>query len=269
MRFNRFAHLNRSRGFTLIELILVIFIMALLTAMTTPMLFQFVKTTKVQQTVKAISTSLYRARTEAMRTRKMVGVYFGEDPTSCKTPPLPGVLPSKGRIEVWTVRDSYDSGDFQNEGGCMGSTTPYNLPFDGANWYPYRHPDRCLTPEPISYPDGVRILAGKFSNNATAPKYVFGWPKDYMATAEGEIKRHNITFASTGAMAMPIDGVNSWWNLLIFDEQTGEYTLLSCGEWLTSARPRVLNFQLSGLYGPSGTYYPLTNKLDIPKLVEQ
>jgi hypothetical protein len=242
------------------------FIMSLLTVMSVPLLSQFAKTSKVQQTVKAVTAALYRARMEAMRTRKMVGVFFGDDVPSCKTAPLNGVLPSKGKIEIWTVLDAYYNGDFSDDGGCAGASLPYN---NQGDWYPYRYPDRCLTTEPITFPDGIRILAGQFINSANAPQYTFGWPSNYMATPEGEIKRHTVTFARQGAMAQSVDGANSWWELLIFDEGSGEYAIISCGEWLCTSRPRVLRMNLNGIYGVSGTYYPISSVADVPKFVEQ
>lgn len=255
-----------NRAFTMVELILVMFIMSMLTVMAVPALSQFAKTSKVQQTVKAVTATLYRARMEAMRTRQMVGVFFGDDAAACKTAPTGGVLPSKGKIEIWTVLDSYWNGDFSDGGGCAGAAAPYN---NLGDWYPYRYPDRCLTTEPITFPDGVRILAGQFINSPAAPQFVFGWPTNYMATADGEIKRHTITFGRQGAMAQYADGVNSWWELLIFDEATSEYAVISCGEWLCTSRPRVLKFNLDGIYGVSGTYRPISSGSDIAKFVEQ
>ena len=253
-------------GFTLIELILVIFIMALLTVMTVPMLSQFVKTSKVDQTVKIVTDTLYRARVEAMRTRKLVGVFFGDDPLSCKTQPTPGVLPPKGRIEIWTVKDNYALGDFTDESGSVGGAWPYNN--QGA-WYPFRYPDRCLSPEPITFPDGIRILVGCYKRTASPPSFSFGWPSDYAANGDGEIKRHTITFARQGAMAGSYDGLNSWWEILIFDEQTGNNVVMSAGEWLCTSKPRVLPIRLTSLIGVSGTTFPIVKTADIANYVEK
>ena len=74
----RISKLYKS-GFTIIELILVIFIMVLLTLMTLPMFAQFVKSSRVEQTAHIVCTTICRARQEAMRLHKMVGVFFGDE----------------------------------------------------------------------------------------------------------------------------------------------------------------------------------------------
>jgi prepilin-type N-terminal cleavage/methylation domain-containing protein len=256
----------RRNGFTLIELLLVMFIMVLLTLITIPIFYQFVKTSKVQQTASIVSTTLFRARMEAQRTRKMIGVFFGDEIAFCKTQPTPGVLPPSGRIEIWTVMDNYANGDFGDSAGSGAECSPYN---NQGNWYPYRYPDRCLTPEPITYPTGVRILAGLFDHNGG---YHFGWQNNwgqYQANGDGEIKRHTVTFSRTGAMPGWYNGLNSWWDIIVFDEQTGEHVVISVGEWLMSSKPRILPFQLTGMWGPSGSYYPITKTQDIVTYCEQ
>lgn len=262
--------MKRSRpflGFTLIELILVMFIMTLLTFMMVPKLSQFVKGTRVQQTVSIVTTTLYRARMEALRTRKMVGVFFGDDLTLCKTQPTPGVLPQKGRIEIWTVKDNYVNNPVDSSGS--GSTSdPFNPAgwWNPGDWYPYRYPDTCLTAEPATFPDGVRVLSGWFFHGTGPPAYQFGWPAGpYMATPDGEIKRHTITYNRAGSLP----GGNTYWDVLIFDEQTGEHAIIVAGEWLISAKPRVLPFQLTGLIGVSNTYYPIAKNIDIASNCEK
>jgi type II secretory pathway pseudopilin PulG len=260
----------RRPGFTLIELLLVIFIMILLTVMALPLFYQFVKTSRVQQTASIVSTTIARARMEAMRTRKMVGIFFGDNPSLCATKPTPGILPANGRIEIWTVKDNSATA-LNDEGGVSAGSGPFN---DQGTWYPYMFPDRCLTPEPITFPDGVRILAGEYTL-AAGPTYQFGWAKmrggyqDYMPTPDGEIKRHTITFSRQGAMAGWFDGLNSWWNVIIYDTETGEHQLISCGQWLCTSTPRMLPFKLNSLTSVSNTVHPITATVDIAKYAEQ
>ncbi len=257
----------KTGGFTLVELILVIFIMCLLTFMMVPMLSQFVKGTKVQQTVSIVTAVLYKARMEATRTRHMVGVFFGDDVTQCKIKPTPGVIPQKGHIEIWTVLDNHANGDWgADAGGSTGVQEPYN---NQGPWYPYRYPDQNLTPEPITFPDGVRILAGQFWHNSGPIAYTFGWSNQYNPVADGEIKRHTVTYSGHGTMPGWYDGLSTWWSLLVFDEKTGEHQVISVGQWLMTCKPRVLPFQLTGLYGVSGTYYPIKKNSDIPDNCEK
>ena len=252
-----------TRGFTLIELILVIFIMVLLTIMTVPILAQFTKTSKVQQAANIVSTVLFRARYEAIRTRQHVGVFFGDTTARLTTKPTAGILPSTGRVEIWTVKTAGDSDGHDANESPLGSL--------GA-WYPYRDPDRCLTPDAVTLPDGIRVLSGRFFRTMNSPaQMVFGWDAgaNYKASPDGEIKRHQVVFARTGAMPGWFDGLNSYYSLLVFDEATGEHQVIWVGEWLMSAKPRILPYQLTGVYGPSSNYYPVKQNPDIAKFIDQ
>ena len=246
-------------GFTLIELILVIFIMVLLTMMTTPMLSQFVKQSKVQQACSVLSAAFYRARNEAKLTRRLVAVYFGDDVTRLNPAPTPGIIPSKGSVELWTVRTA---GDSDNIGA---SESPFN---NQGDWYPYKDPDQKLTQTPLTLPDGVRVLAGSFLRSSPTGPYSWGL-NSFNPTPDGEIKRHEIVYSRTGAMPGWYDGLNSYNSVLVFDEVTGEHAIIWCGEWRTSSKPRLLYYQLSGVYGPSGSYYPVTANADIPKFIDK
>src|SRR5690242_2212198 len=94
---------HSTRGFTMVELIIVLVVMALLTSLAVPSLAQFTKTTKVDQAVHSISTALYHARNEAQRYRRLVAVFVGDDVSKLNPQPQPGILPPKGRVELWTV----------------------------------------------------------------------------------------------------------------------------------------------------------------------
>ena len=254
----RFPHLHPA-GFTLIELILVLFIMVLLTVMTVPLLSQFVKHSKVQQACAVLSTAFYNARTEAKSSRRMVAVFFGDDVSRLNPAPTPGIIPQKGRVEVWTVRTAGDSDHIG------ASESPLN---NQGDWYPYRDPDRNLTPVGLTLPDGVRVLAGSFLRSTLTGPYYWGL-NSFNPTPDGEIKRHEIVYSRTGAMPGWYDGLNSYNSVIVFDEVSGEYAIIWCGEWRTSSKPRVLNYTLSGVYGPSGAYHALNTNADLPKVIDQ
>src|SRR2546421_362230 len=122
MKLRRHYTASMRPGFTLMELLLVIFIMILLTTMAMPLFYQFVKTSRVQQTANIVASTIARARMEAMRTRKMTGIFFGDNPAQCKNKPTAGIMPSKGRIEIWTVKDN-SWNDVNDEEG-IGSAAP-------------------------------------------------------------------------------------------------------------------------------------------------
>ena len=253
-------------GFTLIELLLVVFIMVLLTMMTMPLFYQFVKTSRVQQTANIVATTISRARMEAMRTRKMIGIFFGDNPAYCAITPTPGILPPSGRIEIWTVKDN--SWNDQNDEEGINSGAPFN---NQGVWYPYKDPDRCLTPEPITYPEGVRILCGQFWHGA-GPWYGFGWQRDwhpqYKPVPDGELKRHILALGRNGMMPGWFDGMNSWWSVLVFDTQTGEHLLISAGDWMTSSKPRILPFQLNTIWDVLGATDTINTTLDVAKFAK-
>lgn len=264
MKGMRMSGPQRQPGFTLVELILVIFIMLLLTIMTVPLFSQFVKTSRVQQTANIVMTTITRARMEATRSRKMTAIFFGDDVTQCLVTPTPGILPPRGRIEIWNVKEGGN-----DEEGVSASSSPFN---NQGDWYPYKDQDRNVSAEPITYPDGVRILAGQFAHGG-GPWYGFGWQKDwhpqYNPVPDGELKRHIIAFSRNGHMPGWYDGLNSWWNVLVFDTTTGEHVIISVGDWMTTAKPRVLPFQLNTLWAPSGTAYTINSKADLAKYIEK
>ena len=248
-------------AFTMIELILAITIMALLTMMAVPVLAQFSRTTKVQQAVQAINTALFHARNEAQRQRKIVCCYIGDDLAQLNPQPTPGILPPKGRIEIWTVLTA--GGDY-----CGASEVPLgNL----GGWYPYKDKDRDLTPGTITLPDGVRVCAGAFQrvwNGGTGTwdnEFYFGGT--YLKSSLGELKRHYITYARNGGMPS-YDTSNSYYNLLVYDQATGEHAVIWCGEWHAAARPRVLPYPLTMLGNTAGKFQRLKSAQDIPTLID-
>lgn len=254
-----------TAAFTLIELLLVMFIMLLLTIMTVPMLSQFAKSSKVQQTTSIVSAVLSRGRMEALRTRQMIGVFFGDDTARLNPPPQPGIIPPKNHIEMWTLKTNIGNGWESTENPIYDPNPSAGAP----TWYPYTDPDSNLTGEPITWPDGVRILVGHFVQMPGSPPQCGFYFQDYNRSPYGEIKRHEIVFSRAGTMPNWYDGLNTCWNVLIFDEQTGEHSIIWAGSWLITAKPRVLPFNLNYVYDLSGGQHALTTYSDIPKYIDQ
>jgi type II secretory pathway pseudopilin PulG len=251
-----------AAGFTLVELILVMFIILLLMIMAAPMLSKFLKTSRVQQTAQTIFTALFHGKGEAQRYRRLVGVFFGDDQSKLNPKPSPGVLPPNGKIEIWTVKTA--------GGDKIGAT---EAPLGNlGEWYPYKDPDRNLTPSALTFPDGVRILSGLFSRELVAGKYEHGFghpPPRFQKSAIGECKRHNIIYARNGGMPGYSDGIWSYFNLLVFDEATGEHVIVWCGEWRGNARPRILPYSLTRIRPSSGVWQSLTNFRDISDNIDK
>lgn len=260
-----------NAAFTLIELLLVMFIMLLLTMMAVPMLSQFSKSSKVQQTASVVSSILSRARMEAMRTRQMIGVFFGDDVSRLNPQPQPGIIPIKNHIEMWTLKTNGGSNGID---GSEGPIFDPNPTVGAPAWYPYTDPDANLTGEPITWPDGVRILSGYFIlMPGNPPQCAFGCAlfngnPTYNRSAYGEIKRHEICYTRSGAMPNWYDGLNTYWSILIFDEQTGEHAVIWAGAWLITAKPRILPFTVKNIIDLNGVTHPLTNNMDIPKYID-
>ena len=258
---------GRASGFTLIELLLVLFITALLTIMAVPSLMHTDRSSKLQQACSVVMAQLYRARQEAINSRRMVTVYFGDDITHCPVAPTPGVLPPNNSVQMWTVKTN---GSIDGVGANDGPYYP--LSWSIPAWYPYETLDRCLSPVPEPLPGGIRVLAGLFKRTSTSPiKVTFGWgpSANYQRSADGELKRHNVTFSKIGSMPGWYDGLNSYYTLLVFDEVTGEHQLIWVGEWLISSKPRILPYQLTGVYGPSGALHTVTKNSDLSKYIDQ
>src|SRR5690348_10993937 len=69
------------RGFSMVELILVIVILMILAAVAAPSLSRMMKGSRVQQAAKTVVAALYEARAQAQRYRTVVAVFYGDDPS--------------------------------------------------------------------------------------------------------------------------------------------------------------------------------------------
>lgn len=242
-----------QRGFTLVELMVVLFVIVLLVGVATPLLSKLLKSSRVMQTANTCLAVLYRARAEAMRYRLPVSVFFGDDLTKCPTQPTPGVLPPYGQIEIWTVKldppsavNAYwytDNGShFINDGFNTRNYQSWNS--GGFGGVPFDTKEKPLTPNPISFESGTRVLAGFFTSNG-GPRVFKN--SNYWNAPRGEIKRHTITYTGAGTSVSYSDAY-SYRDLLVFDTSTGEHMVIEAAEWKAATRPRIL-------MGTSGPLY--------------
>jgi prepilin-type N-terminal cleavage/methylation domain-containing protein len=252
-----------SLGFTLTELIIVMFIIVLLATLAAPALSKFSKTTRVQLTANTVLSAVWRAKSEAMRYRFTVAVFYGDDPTVTSPTPVPNILPKPGLIEMWKVRVAGPGGDV-----VSGEDGPAPLLAPDAwwsEWYPYAVKERPLTPEPLTFPSGVRIITGDLT--LSGADVIFSFPQ-YARSATGEIKRHYNAFCSEGkAVGLWPPTAHNFRYTLIFDEATGEHILVETGLFTSNTRPRILPYQLTHIGLDATTFVRLTAHTDIPQLI--
>jgi prepilin-type N-terminal cleavage/methylation domain-containing protein len=252
---------SARRGFTLIELLLVLLIISLLVAVGVPVLSRLVKTSKVQQAIAAVKTALWQARTGAQAHQTVAAVFYGDDTSGLRTQPLDGVLPEKGKMEVWTVFTAN-----------VHVSEPRNVIGAGTapSWYPYHLKDKCLTPQAISLPEGVRVLSGWYNSAVAGEReFNFNWTRTNpvikntgVHAAIGEIKRHCTPFWRSG---------NGVWQfeapyLLIFEESTGEHVIVLASDQygsMKTSRPRIVTRHLTHFCGAR-----LATFADLKKLVD-
>jgi type II secretory pathway pseudopilin PulG len=154
MQSNRVARLERA--FTMVELLVVLFIMMLLTVVASTSLSRLMKTSRVEQAAQIVMTALWQTSGEAQRQKVHVSLFYGDDPSKISPQPVffhcanvgkmngnnfswaptttPASLPPPGQMEMWVVLDG---------GEALGSGRgPYapGIPMDDYNygWYPFR-----------------------------------------------------------------------------------------------------------------------------------
>ena len=235
---------GRSRksatGFTLVELLVVLFIMVLLTVVAAPLFSQMLKSSRVEKTVNALYAAFWSARSQAQNYQNnVVGVFFGENPTNMNPQPVSGVVPPQGQIQVWTCAIQW--GDSWGNGHSPAGGY-------GLDWHPYKNLVRPLLVQPITYPDNVRISAGHFFDWEfdASGKRMFRWfYPAYQKSAIGEVKRHHTAFCPDGT----IPGWGGTWGyqhsyqwVLVWDETSGEHVVIQAGEGgrSSSTRPRIV-----------------------------
>jgi type II secretory pathway pseudopilin PulG len=223
------ARAPRLRGFTLVELLLVLFLIILLTAMAVPSFAQLTRTSKLDQATKAVFSALKQARTAALNMRRVTAVLYGDDFSGITPGPVSGVLPAKGEIEIWTMLDGGHHEIPYQPDIVSGPGYP-------AEWYPYRFPDIPVTPSPITFPDGVRVISGEF--DTTALNFHFG--TKYKKDARGEVIRHQTVFAHDGGK--PAWHSSACSTVLVFEQLSGAHCVILTGaDWNAYLRPRVIS----------------------------
>jgi type II secretory pathway pseudopilin PulG len=244
-------------GFTLIELVLVMFIVMLLSVMAVPSFSMFAKTSKLDQTIKVVLSALKQARVTAINERRVTAVLYGDDFAGINPKPLSGVLPEKGRIEVWTMLD------------CGSFGKPYMPDLTMATiwvspWYPYRFKDVPITPEAMTVPDGVRVVTGSF--DTTKSDFNYGGPgwTCYKKDPIGEILRHESIFDQTGCKPLHA-GYGGFECVLVFEVSTGNHAVIqTCGSWYSGyVRPRIISTKIKSIGG-----VPLANARDLGKRID-
>ena len=256
---------RRFPAFTLIELVLVMFIMVLLTVMVVPSFSKLVKTSRVQQASQQVLAMLWQARSEAERCRDPVVVFFGDDPAKLPVQPLPGVLPPKGGIEMWSCQRGWSPGwedDFLGD-----EPLPYYVENPGQavpGWYPFRVKLTNMTPVDGTFPDGVRVLCGMLLNGHIGwiPPYDFDhafylW--GYRQDPVGEIRRHQIAYGRGGGLAPTSYNV-----VIVYDEISGDYLLILPDTGGNATHPVIIPDRLKTIGGA-----PLNDARDLPKMLSQ
>ena len=238
----------QRRGFTLVEIAVVLVIMTLLATMATPAFSQFVKGNRIQQTAKTVLSALNQARAESQRYRTLVAVYFGDDVSQLKQKPKVGVLPPYGQMEVSSVNEGYGDGvgwlsfkPFAVEYGYY-STPP---------WYPCISKKKTISTEFPTFPDGVRVIACDFKrvNGQNILAFPYYCNSGTWEAATGEVKRHCCAYDKRGASAGETSQSNFRY-VLVYDVKTGEHLIIQTGVFQANARPRILPFQLTHIQKP-------------------
>jgi len=248
--FNGQPGRRNARGFTFVELVLVLFIILLLSAMAVPMFSGLLKNSRVKQAANAAFTAVWRARAEAQRNRCTVAVYYGEDPditgtngADGKIPTRPNILPKYGQIETWKV--GCDLGDYVGEAGGPTCSLYGWCP---GGWCGFTDKDRILS-SPLSFPEGARILAGYYSHPAgTINQWDFYEYQKADPMKVGEVKRHHNAFSESGRTIGYGTG-NNWQYFIAFDSQTGEHQICITGLWTSNSRPLFLDQKLTQVGG--------------------
>jgi len=260
------------RAFTIVELILVMLIMVLLAIMAAPNFSRMQKSTRVDEAAKVVISACNKARAEAQRYRTVVAVHFGDDTTGLATKPKPGILPPYGQIEISSMNLGY------NDGVGWLSFRPFSVElgyWNSPNWYPHVSKFKVLTPEPLKFNPGVRIITGYFRRSGNDA--LFGFPK-YKNNGGwegpvGEIKRHCTAYDKRGG-SCGYDQNNNYYYILVFDVVTGEHRVIQAGVTQAASRPRIMNdangapIRLTHIRMPSGTNQPLTDPRQLGKIID-
>ena len=247
-------------GFSLIELVLVMFVMALLSIMAVPVFAKLVKTSRVQQASQQVLTLLWQARSEAERYREPVVVFFGDDPALLPVQPVPGVLPPRGLMEIWSVKRGVNAAE---DDRLWDEVPPYwveNPTQQCPDWYPHRAKIANLTPVSGALPDHVRVLCGNmYTGNYGGINMDHEFRTDYYRQdAVGEIHRHQVAYGRSGVLAM-----SSYNFIVVYDETDGDYQVILVSTGGMATRPKLIPDRIKTIQ-----LKPLTNQMNLPKMLK-
>jgi len=262
---------HHRRGFTLVELILVVVILAILATLGVPSLARFMKSSRVDQGAKTVVAALYEARAQAQRYHLTVGVFYGDDPSrhgANWVPPLSSTLPGMNRIEIWSVNlvGSAAFNSVYSERGYVWRedmfTSSMSTPKNPAgpsmawvSWFPYYDKNRLLSEGAFTIADGVRVLSGDF--NSTTGNFEHG---AFVKSPVGEIKRHNNVYTRNGSV--PTYGnMYCYRYVLVYDIASGDHLVIEVGDWKASCRPRILPQKIKTIAGTVVKDYREIDKL--------
>ena len=234
----------------MVELVIVIVIIVILATVAAPSLSRFMKSSRVDQTAKAVVAALYESRALAQRYHSTVAVFYGDDPARHGAnwmPPLSSTLPSQNKMEIWSVNligskafnSTYsERGYVWNEDMFTSSMSTPNNPAGPSmawqSWFPYYDKDRLLSEGAYTISDGVRVLSGDF--NSKTGNFAHG---EFVKSPIGEIKRHNNVYTRNGAT--PTYGnMYCYRFVLVYDTASGDHAVIEVGDWKSSCRPRIL-----------------------------
>ncbi|MCW8129144.1 MAG: prepilin-type N-terminal cleavage/methylation domain-containing protein [Planctomycetota bacterium] len=243
MTCNRASSRTSARAFTLVEMLVVLTIILLLAGVAAPVFSAFAKSSTLDQATKVVFSALRQARVTAINDRRVTAVMYGDDLAGIEPKPLAGVLPSRNQIEVWTV---LDAGHF---------SYPYMPDLPSAQhwtspWYPYRFKDVPVTPEPMTIPEGARVIAGLYDKNTANFHFGGGGWTCYKKDSIGEILRHQTVFDPTGCKPLH-GGYGGFDHVLVFVPSTGALAVIqTSASWYNGYfRPRVVSQRLDRVGG--------------------
>jgi type II secretory pathway pseudopilin PulG len=244
----------QAGGFTLIELVVVMFVIILMTVAVAPSLSRLLKNSRVQEAAQTVTAALYRARGEAMRYRSCVALLYGDDPSKIPAgrwaPPVSTTLPPNNKMEIWTMKTDLagnvntlyrESGNGWAEDGLTATmTSPHNPigpPQAWVNWFPFFSKIRLLSND-LTFPQGTRIIAGNFTSST---RHFHAKPdgNSFKPDSVGEIKRHESVYSSNGSVPTHTD-LYVFRYVMIFDEASNEHVVIEVGEWKSVSRPRIV-----------------------------